>query len=285
MVDTLALTRTELDDLIHELSEVFDIVRTVDATLQKAVVYTPDGKVYETEHSCYDAWNKDGRCNNCVSAMAFRDKTRLSKFEFIGPEVFHVVSQYIEVDGDPALLEIVSKENNEVLFGTIGKARLVQKLQQFAEQSYTDPLTKANNRRYWDEQVGNLMIDAVAMIDVDYFKQVNDTFGHECGDLALQAVAQAIKSSIRRDDTLIRYGGDEFTVAYVGMQPQFLYDRLESIRKRVEGIVIEGHEDIKLTISIGGAAGKTPAKELMRHADEALYESKKTRNRVTVYDE
>ena len=117
---------------------------------------------------------------------------------------------FVKVDGQPFSLELVSKITDETLLGAYGKEELVETISNFNQKMYTDPATGIYNRRYYEEQLKGLKnIYAVAMLDVDEFKDINDSYGHHAGDYALQAVAKAIAGSVKREDAVIRYGGDE----------------------------------------------------------------------------
>ena len=102
-------------------------------------------------------------------------------------------------------------------------------------QVYMDSVTKVYNRRYYDERLKNLEgWFSFAMIDMDNFKHINDRFGHQAGDAALYRAAQAIKSQIRSDDELVRYGGDEFFLLFRDLPQQILEKKLQSIRAALD---------------------------------------------------
>lgn len=128
----------------------------------------------------------------------------------------------------------------------------------------------------------------VMMIDVDNFKSINDTYGHQIGDKVLSAVAKTIKESIREDDIIGRYGGEEFIVIVKGDSNNYL-KIAERIRRNVEKIVIniDENEFIKVTSSIGitkmEASDKT-LQQIISDSDKALYEAKNTgKNKVVAY--
>jgi diguanylate cyclase (GGDEF)-like protein len=159
----------------------------------------------------------------------------------------------------------------------------------------TDPLTEAYNREFLHqylpqaielaEQRGEPL--AVAMIDVDHFKEVNDRFGHSVGDRVLADVAHRLRAGIRARDLLVRYGGEEFLALLPGADAPQAIEIAERVRARLEGdpIAVDALA-IAVRISIGVAEtrrGIDSAKELIRRADEALYAAKRMgRNRVEV---
>lgn len=163
-------------------------------------------------------------------------------------------------------------------------------------QSICDPLTGLYNRRYMEETLGREIMRAnrskrplgIMMVDVDYFKSFNDTYGHETGDTVLTQVGMMLKSSVRGGDVVCRYGGEEFTIILPEASLGIARQRAEALRKGVEELVVRyaGKSLERITISVGLAAmpdhGVT-AEELLREADVALYRAKQEgRNRVVV---
>ncbi len=277
------MTADEFNMTVRQLSKVYDIVRAVDVGRQRVITFDANGRIdIDCKNHCYDAWNKNGRCQNCVSGMAFRQKNRVSKFEFIGHDIFHVTSQYLTVDGHPCIMEIVEKDSDASLTGAFGNHEFIEKIRHYTEQVYTDSLTRVSNRRYFDEQISSLEMDALAMIDVDHFKLVNDTHGHLCGDQALKYIAKTIRSNVRNEDSVIRYGGDEFLVAFSVMDPKCFPERMEMLRSKVEQIVLPDYPNVSLSVSIGGITGRGQVQELIARADEELYLAKRTRNSISV---
>lgn len=128
---------------------------------------------------------------------------------------------------------------------------------------------------------------SILMLDIDFFKKINDTYGHAAGDIVLEAVAKIIKSCTRNVDTAARYGGEEFVVMLNNTPPSAALAVAERIRKLVEDkIILYDGQNIKVTISLGVSSYNfdlEPAKSIVERADKALYESKQNgRNRVTL---
>jgi len=162
------------------------------------------------------------------------------------------------------------------------------------ELNIRDQLTGAYNRRFLDSRLAeevkrHARYDrplSVIMLDVDFFKKVNDQYGHEAGDRVLAEVAGRLSASIRKTDCLVRYGGEEFCC----ILPETALDNArllaERFRQAVEQLAIAaGESELRVTISLGVArleGGDTPASFLKR-ADEALYDAKQGgRNQVRV---
>ena len=159
-----------------------------------------------------------------------------------------------------------------------------------------DPLTGLYNRRFGltrlhEEFVRTIKQDGslgLLMMDIDKFKQVNDTYGHTVGDRVLQAVATTARSQLREGDILVRLGGDEFLVLLIGAGKEDSIEIAESIRRKIENKrVTYGDQEIHVTVSIGGVSfPEKDAKhegELIEIADRALYLVKESgRNRASL---
>ena len=174
-------------------------------------------------------------------------------------------------------------------------AHLRENVQQRMEMAVTDPLTGLHNRRYLESHLTSLVDQStsrgkpltVLIVDMDYFKAVNDTYGHDAGDDVLREFASRIRDNIRGIDLACRFGGEEFVVVMPETDAALAYMVAERLRQRVAGEPFEingGTKAIDVTISIGLASicrpDDTPA-TLLKRADEALYAAKRDgRNRV-----
>lgn len=157
--------------------------------------------------------------------------------------------------------------------------------QQFKDELYRDPLTGAYNRRYYEEVVRKSIGPAgIALMDVDDFKICNDTYGHHAGDVALETVANAIRSCTRSSDLLIRYGGDEFLLVLPGIPGDFLQTKLEQIRTAAQMTSVPGYSHFRISLSIGGAIQSIadPMENIVRRADWLMYQAKCRKNAVMV---
>lgn len=164
--------------------------------------------------------------------------------------------------------------------------------------SVTDDLTQIGNRSYFDREFSKSFQwcqrhqegFAVAMVDADHFKAINDTHGHDAGDRCLMALADTMRAHFRRDtDRLTRFGGEEFVIFTSYSDLDELRSRLESFRESVASRVTSSDEEaIRFTVSIGLATGtphkNTSAAEFLRLADKALYQAKQNgRNRIEAF--
>ncbi|MBF0153658.1 MAG: diguanylate cyclase [Magnetococcales bacterium] len=164
------------------------------------------------------------------------------------------------------------------------------------ETALRDPLTGLHNRRFLEEYVDTLVATAqrkghrisVLMIDLDHFKMVNDTYGHDAGDAVLRAIARELAAQMRTSDLVIRYGGEEFMVVLqesVGNSGEHVSEKIRFAVANLE-IVLPGAV-LKKTLSIGVASFPTHSEdfwEVVKLADNSLYQAKQGgRNRVVIY--
>jgi diguanylate cyclase (GGDEF)-like protein len=157
---------------------------------------------------------------------------------------------------------------------------------------YLDPLTGLYNRNFFNDIISTIDYQkyAIAMMDLDKFKIINDTYGHDIGDEVLKSVSASLKASIRQNDKLIRYGGEEFLL-YISMRDldhTEVVEILDRVRKNIESISIKtGIITIHPSISIGVNSHTSHFKnedDAISMADKMLYQAKKTgRNKIIAY--
>lgn len=277
------MTMDEARALVTQLNLVFDIVRFVDVRMMQEYTFAEDGQFIGHPYHCYNVWKKKRRCENCISAKAFIHRGRMTKFEFIDNEVYHVIAMYTEIDKIAYVLEMVTLITDEALFSAYGNNEFVETINRYNRKLYTDPLTGVYNRRYYEEQLSGLSKEfSIAMLDVDDFKNINDTYGHKAGDDSLCNIVTTISSLLVEDDSLIRYGGDEFLILFQHMNKTGFIQKLESIRKAVENIRLQDYPSIKLSVSIGGISAIQEAMDAIEAADIQLYKAKHSKNCIQV---
>lgn len=165
--------------------------------------------------------------------------------------------------------------------------------QKAVAEAHRDPLTQISNRAAFDEALSretcsfkrHLTGFSLMVIDIDHFKQVNDTYGHISGDSVLKSVAQVIKNTIRRSDEVFRYGGEEFVVLLSNTDIDGARFIAERVRREIKKLTVRSYEDINVTASIGVAATNKlqDVNDTLYHADKALYQAKEDgRDRVVV---
>ena len=267
----------EIRQTISKLTQVFDVVRLVDITDNEIVRSGCKPGNEEMINACrgdkcYAIWGKTQRCKNCVSSKAFEKRGQVSKLEFADDSIFQIISKYVEISGKPYVLEMIYKDNDGVLLGAYGKTDFMDNIVNYNRQLYHDALTGAYNRRYYEEQAKSMRyIDAVAMLDANNFKGINDHYGHAAGDCVLKAVCESIKECIRSSDILIRLGGDEFVLLMANIPEIVFYQKISEIKQRISEIKLPDYPDIKCAAAIGGVYGIQPIENALTEADRLMY--------------
>lgn len=165
-------------------------------------------------------------------------------------------------------------------------------------QAIRDPLTDLFNRRYLDETLDRELARAtregypvcVIMMDIDHFKKVNDTYGHEAGDLILRALADTLSACSRRGDFTCRFGGEEFVIVMPNIDIDTAYKRAEGLRALLNALEVSyGLYNLTITISTGIAsypANGRDRESLLRAADRAMYAAKNAgRDHILTYNQ
>lgn len=196
---------------------------------------------------------------------------------------------------DRKLVEKKLRQANERLHSQLIEIGTLQS--KLRTQAVRDPLTNLFNRRYLDETLDRELARAarehypvcVIMMDLDHFKQVNDTYGHEAGDQVLKALAGTLAASNRRGDFACRFGGEEFVVVMPNLDVNMAYRRAEDLRTTLDSLKVPyGGIHLNTTISVGIACYPSNGEEresILRAADRAMYAAKKAgRNYILTYD-
>ncbi|HEX9170269.1 MAG TPA: PleD family two-component system response regulator [Roseiarcus sp.] len=174
--------------------------------------------------------------------------------------------------------------------------RLRQSVRQSLEMAFYDPLTGLNNRRFLERRLPAMIETArqrgapltMMILDIDHFKRINDTYGHDAGDLVLRGFAAELQQIIRGGDLVSRLGGEEFVVAMPGLDATHAARMAERARRTIESkefLIGDAARPVSITVSIGLAdfRGEQDSRDLYRRADRALYLSRSAgRNRVTL---
>lgn len=234
------------------------------------------------------------RCDNCqeletsyAALMADVDFRAVLRWR-LGPTTLEVDTHPVRGDG----------ENGRIwLFRDVTAEELM--IEQLRRQASLDPLTEIPNRRHFEERSAQILAArevagnslAVVMLDIDHFKQINDSLGHAVGDLVLKEVARRARGALRPLDLLARFGGEEFVALLPVSDEDEARTMAEAMRSAIaERAITLADMVVPVTVSFGVAAGKSADRFslelLLRRADEALYLAKRSgRNRVEVFSE
>ena len=275
------MTAQELEQMIAQMEKIFTVVRILDKDLLHKMDVR-NGELRSEDCKCYSFWEKGKNCENCVAQRALAMKGQCMKIEFIGLKMYQVIAKYLEVDGVPCVMEMISCLDGDTLLDAEGREALVKKFAHYRRELYADALTGSYNRRYFEDQLKEQRMDAgIAMIDLDDLKTHNDIYGHVAGDKVLVTVSAAIISCVRKTDRLVRYGGDEFLLVMPGISPEAFVEKLHRIQNVIRSMSVEGYPQLKLSVSIGGTLtnGEAVGKAMCR-ADEYMYQAKTSKNTI-----
>jgi len=242
--------------------------------------------------------------NAALLSFALTDRINRANKNFVKAQHSSRVSNQIAREAQQEAMR-VQKQANETLESNV-MARTIElqsALNELSELnlkledlSSTDALTNLKNRGYFETQYDDewkranreKIPLALLMVDVDFFKKINDKYGHLAGDMCIKEVASSIKQAVRRPiDTIARYGGEEFVIILPGTDVEGARIVAENIRKNIEMLKLDFEgSPILMTASVG-LASLVPNDEndraLIAHADKALYKAKLTgRNRVVI---
>jgi diguanylate cyclase len=167
----------------------------------------------------------------------------------------------------------------------IALEHLVTELRSIAD---TDPLTGVHNRRSLVDRLA--AIDraggscSIAVLDLDHFKRLNDQHGHLVGDSVVRLVAETLVDTLRTDDGVIRYGGEEFLVLMPGVDASGAVSALRRVQRQLEGNLVAAHlPSVTLSAGVADREGDVAASEMLQRADDALYGAKHDgRNRIQI---
>jgi diguanylate cyclase (GGDEF)-like protein len=196
------------------------------------------------------------------------------------------------------------KEENEKLLTRI--AELETEIDVLKHDLMHDPMTRLKTKSFFEQectlylsiiesadkstrrQVFGYSSLSIIFFDLDFFKNVNDRYGHQEGDTVLIKVSQAIAESFRDEDTASRWGGEEFAVTLLGAGEEDAKKKADEVRKKVSELRFDIDPDLRLTISAGIASTEKGVdyQALLKRADDSLYRAKNTgRNKVVSYSE
>ena len=252
------LTKKQAEEMLVYLGDLFTEVRLLDIEAVKHLE------------------------KNSLSLRAFWEKCQKTRLEYIDSRVCQKISRYVEIDGQPHVVEILNVLDVTTESFENVREQLTAKVRGYDEELYLDALTGAYNRRFYENRIRKVRGHAgVAMIDLDDFKLYNDTCGHNAGDLVLNTVVGSIRGCICKTDILIRYGGDEFLLILQDVDEEIFSKKLKQIRDMVCEAEVPGYARLRLTVSIGGVlADNETIESAVARADGLMYQAKNRKNMI-----
>lgn len=252
------LTKKQAEEMLVYLGDLFTEVRLLDIEAVKHLE------------------------KNSLSLRAFWEKCQKTRLEYIDSRVCQKISRYVEIDGQPHVVEILNVLDVTTESFENVREQLTAKVRGYDEELYLDALTGAYNRRYYENRIRKVRGHAgVAMIDLDDFELYNDTCGHNAGDFVLNTVVGSIRGCICKTDILIRYGGDEFLLILQDVDEEIFSKKLKQIRDMVCEAEVPGYARLRLTVSIGGVlADNETIESAVARADGLMYQAKNRKNMI-----
>ena len=247
------------------LNQLFHRVRIVDP-IKKIVIEENGAKTTENK-KCFHLCNRDTICENCISIRAYNENTSVMKFEYIDNNIYMIMATPVNKQESTYVIETIRDISDCKIVDLVEDktvSELKKTLSEINRLIVIDELTKCYNRRYINEKLpidiesakANKLPLSIAMIDIDYFKLINDKYGHLLGDLVLKDITNVIKNNIRgKSDWIARYGGEEFLILFNDTSKEDAYNLSKRIKSVVENSIFKYDDiEINITISIGIAS-------------------------------
>lgn len=211
-----------------------------------------------------------------VSAVGM---TGISEIDILNKEIRHMSDE-------------ITNRTNKLIRAQMENQKAVETIEVYHKRAITDELTQLYNRRRADDVIDAEIrraeryasVFSLILLDVDYFKEINDQYGHQTGDEILKDVAEILRKNVRNSDVVSRWGGDEFLIIVIEANEDLAFKLGEKIRISIHDALM--YNDIRVTSSIGVASYQMndDARDLLRKTDQALYEAKHLgKNKVVQY--
>jgi diguanylate cyclase (GGDEF)-like protein len=274
----------------------------LDAECSTSPMYVPPGDRWQITPATKEAFDNQ----RAVTETQFREIKYGSLLSAYAPIFHNKTGEFLGLVGVDITTDQIRNIMRVFFYHTIaifllGLAIFGIALRVFSENIHkalnTDSLTRLTNKAHFraelKRRLNTFEVNYVIMADLDHFKMLNDTYGHEFGDKVLTLVAEQIKLCIHAEDCAARYGGEEFIICRSNVSEARIKRTMERIRSHVEQLLIfhdKIGEDIGVTISLGAARapqgqGKADVGAAIELADRALYIAKETRNACVLYKE
>ncbi len=272
----------DVSDMSYRMISTNEYVEKVpkDPDAFKFLKANVDSSVAESfRQSLYDWLDKD----NILTAINEHESTTMEFYSESAHRWFNGVFMIGDRNEDGSISHIVygCLDTTDAKLQNLEQQKIIS---EFEAEIYIDSLSKIRNRKFLDDKLIFKPCKAGVMGDIDLLKKVNDTAGHQSGDEAIAKVANILEHSVRKDDVVIRYGGDEFMMVFFDITKQDLENKLLHLKGALKDVTIDNNPEVHITMSFGGAFGTELVSNLIKTADKALYESKKVRNTYTVIE-
>ncbi|WP_346355950.1 GGDEF domain-containing protein [Azotosporobacter soli] len=297
------LTGNMLAADLDTLKKYYDVARIVEPALGCADgsrIYANEPIKQQGEEVCRHFGHKGRQCNSCLCLQAIENNETFVKTEVLDGNIYMVTAMPLKKEGRMVALELI-KLISERTIGLLTElpqenTRLYHSIAKLHDWATKDALTDIYNRRFIDERLPKAMKKAkqqcepfsIVMADIDWFKLINDRYGHGVGDEILKSFAATIENNIRSDngDWVARYGGEEFLIFLDNCSDKGAYKVTEKLRRIIEQTQLFTKAGVlHITASFGihtfGKRDET-LQQLMERADRNLYQAKQSGRNCTI---
>jgi len=286
LVDDSKSYRLTLGNILRENN--FNIIEAKNG--QEALSIVRDNKYnISIVITDYDMPVMDG-LDLTIKLRELKDKSQLAILAISGIKDMNIINDFLTFGADDFINKPFTP--NEIMARINSSLEILNLFKQITLMANKDYLTDFYNRRYFFESAHNIFLKAkrkktplvLAMIDIDNFKNINDTYGHNIGDIALKEVKKVLDRNLRASDLIARFGGEEFAILLEDITKEDAQKLFEKIREDFEKNAIDAlGVKISYTVSIGISYGNLSSiEDMIKKADEALYFSKENgRNKIT----
>ncbi|MGH4125027.1 MAG: GGDEF domain-containing protein [Clostridium sp.] len=290
----------EIIEVIKERLSIFknlyDTIRIVDP-INKKIINPGEDNIEILKEPCYGFRRTDRYCDNCISMRACLEYDTFLKMEVSNGKVFLIISSPVTIENKVYIVEMIKdiSKSGSVMNNEKNTNNIERLINEMNDAAVRDELTGMYNRRYINERLQSDINDSmlnskplcVIMADLDFFKNVNDNYGHIVGDFVLKDFAKILSNSVKSDsDWVARYGGEEFLIVIRGTDGNNSFKVVEKIRKLVEEKIFEYKDvKIKITASFGTysiTSEKITIEDLINEADKNLYLAKNSGRNKTI---
>lgn len=263
--------------------KIFDFYRLIDINKFKVYDYH-DKELIDTDINCYDIWEKGNPCKNCSSRNACKNNGEIIKLEYLNGKIYLVNSEPITINNKKMVIEFIKDITNNLLVSDKScnnNLDISDLIEQMNELVLFDSLTGLYNRRSFDQEINKYMIEYdkeikslyLAVFDIDFLKDINDTYGHVVGDNAIKYISEAMKEVFHSEKIkTFRIGGDEFYTLFIELTAKEVNEYLEKLNKYIENIKTE----YKLSVSMGYSEyqSEMSINKFIEIADKNMYKMK-----------
>lgn len=287
----------EVKERLSIFKNFYDVIRLVNP-INTTIINHKCENLSAKSGFCYDVWKKNKRCENCISRLAYDKNETAVKIEYSKGKIILVIASPLTIKNNKYVVEMIKDVSQSGVVSNMDtdyEESVLDFLSVVKERTVKDELTGVYNKAYINERLPqdlrksarDNLYTSVVMIDLDYFKNINDTYGHVIGDKVLRDFATIVKSYVRSDsmDWIGRYGGEEFILVLNNVDENVAQNVAERIRKKINESVFRYDDiEIRITCSLGihSSKGKDINMDaIVEKADRNLYKAKaRGRNKI-----